>query len=132
MCVRVCGVHAVRVSVCLWEFPNALWFLKRMRSFKCLLHVQVIGCLVHGHTPNAHVFLNTEFSGETNTNIECLRRALEGVFTQRRADGKEVPVNLAIQMDNTTKDNKNRRYILCLCLLECVCVRAAMYQRSVR
>ena len=71
--------------------------------------MQVIGTLVHGQNPNAQVFLNTEFAGDTNANIECLRRVLKTVADTRRASGKDMPSHLYFQMDNTSKYNKNKK-----------------------
>jgi hypothetical protein len=73
---------------------------------------QVTACLVHGHDPNAHVFLSTQFAGDTNTNIECLKRVLENVSVTLASQEKPMPMNLAIQMDNTQKDNKNTKSAL--------------------
>jgi len=56
------------------------------------------------------VFLTTDFQGDTNSNVECLRRVMEAVASKLASKGKSLPVNVAIQMDNTQKDNKNRKY----------------------
>ncbi len=56
------------------------------------------------------MFLTTDFQGDTNSNVECLRRVMEAVASKLASKGKPLPVNVAIQMDNTQKDNKNRKY----------------------
>ncbi len=55
------------------------------------------------------MFLTTDFQGDTNSNVECLRRVM-AVASKLASKGKSLPVNVAIQMDNTQKDNKNRKY----------------------
>ena len=52
--------------------------------------------------PYGFFFQGKKFPSDTNSNLECLRRILEDLNIQ----GK-LPKKLYIQMDNTSKDNKN-------------------------
>ena len=63
------------------------------------LTVRVVGALVHTFKKLAYAFLVTDFTKETNTNIEVLRRVLD--------DQATLPPTLVLQLDNTTQENKN-------------------------
>ena len=61
--------------------------------------VRVIGALVHTFQKLSYAFLVTDFTKETNTNIEVLRRVLD--------DQAKLPPTLVLQLDNTSQENKN-------------------------
>ena len=63
------------------------------------LTVRVIGALVHTFQKLSYAFLVTDFTKETNTNIEVLRRVLD--------DQAKLPPTLVLQLDNTSQENKN-------------------------
>ena len=68
------------------------------------LTVRVIGALVHTAQKLSYAFLVTDFTKETNTNIEVLRRVLD--------DQAVVPPTLVLQLDNTSQENKTRTFSL--------------------
>jgi hypothetical protein len=72
----------------------------------------VMGALVHGRASYAFTYLNNIKHG-ANIVIECIHRILEDTATS--PDG--IPPILMIQLDNTTKQNKNQfivGYLSCL------------------
>ena len=83
------------------------------------LTVRVIGALVHRGTKLSYAFLVTDFTKETNTNIEVLRRILD--------DQEELPPTLMLQLDNTSQENKNSRLFAFLAEL----VEAGVFERII-
>ena len=67
--------------------------------------VRIIGAIVHGATKQAYTYLVTDFTKETNTNLEVLSR----VVSAQRAK-RQLPPVLVIQVDNTWQKNKNSRF----------------------
>ena len=61
--------------------------------------VRVVGALVHGVEKKSYAYLVTEYTKETNTNIEVLRQVLDAQ--------PKLPPTLVIQLDNTSQENKN-------------------------
>jgi hypothetical protein len=57
-------------------------------------------------TPYGFFFPGKRFQGDTNSNVECLRRILESIEMEK------LPSVLYIQLDNTCKDNKNYKFLL--------------------
>ena len=72
--------------------------------FSLLSFLRLIGGLVYRKLihPYGFFFPGKKFQCDTNSNMECLRRILEDLAKE----GK-LPKKLYIQMDNTSKDNKN-------------------------
>lgn len=66
------------------------------------LPVRVIGALVNTTRKLSYAYLVTEFTKETNTNIEVLRRTLDAQDM--------LPPTLILQLDNTWQENKNSRF----------------------
>ena len=66
--------------------------------------VRVIGAIAHSRDPDRtfYAYLVTNYTKETNTNIEVLRRILES--------RDSLPPTLVIQLDNTSQDNKNSHF----------------------
>ena len=62
---------------------------------------RVIGALAHSATKDAYAFLVSNFSKETNTMVEVLRRVLDS--------RESLPPVLVLQFDNTWQENKNSR-----------------------
>jgi hypothetical protein len=60
---------------------------------------RIIGALVQGAVKRAYAYLVTDFSKETNTMVEVLRRTLD--------DQDRLPPTLILQLDNTCQENKN-------------------------
>ena len=83
------------------------------------LVVRVVGALVHGPQKLAYAFLVTEFTKETNTNIEVLRRVLD--------DQEHLPPTLVLQLDNTSQENKNSHLFAFLAEL----VEAGVFERII-
>ena len=73
--------------------------------FHRLCPSRLIGGLVYEKTirPYGYFFPGKKWPCDTNSNLECLRRILEDIKARK---GK-LPKKLYIQMDNTSKDNKN-------------------------
>ena len=65
------------------------------------LPVRVVGAIAHGRTRQSHCFLVTNYSKETNSVVEALRRVLNAQET--------LPPTLVLQVDNTSQENKNSR-----------------------
>ncbi len=63
------------------------------------LPVRVIGAIVHGARKLAYAYLVTDFTKETNTSIEVLRRTIDAQ--------EKLPPTLIVQLDNTSQENKN-------------------------
>ena len=61
--------------------------------------VRVIGAIVHGAVKQTYAYLVTDFTKETNTMVEVLRRTLDAQAT--------LPPTLYLQLDNTSQENKN-------------------------
>ena len=55
-------------------------------------------------TNKYYAYISSEFQGNTNLNIECLRRTL---FDICQGDFSRLPPILFVQMDNTGRENKN-------------------------
>ncbi len=62
--------------------------------------------------PYGFFFQGKQFPGDTNSNLECFRRILEII-----EKGGKLPKKLYIQMDNTSKDNKNWYFFIYLAYL---------------
>ena len=72
----------------------------------------IMGGLVHGHRAYAYSYMRNVKHG-TNVTIEALHRILD----DHVKSGKTIPRTLYLQLDNTTKQNKNRfmiAYAACL------------------
>src|SRR5688572_25110101 len=65
-----------------------------------------MGALVHGHRAYAFSYMKNIKHG-ANVVIECLHR----ILLDMAANKKEIPETLYLQLDNTTKQNKNQ-YII--------------------
>jgi hypothetical protein len=61
--------------------------------------VRIVGAIVHGPVKKAYAYLVTEFTKETNTVLEVLRRVLE--------NQPKLGTTLVLQLDNTSQENKN-------------------------
>lgn len=67
-----------------------------------MLKVKLVGVLRHGDPNQAYVFtLKEDFASDGNLTIHCL---LSVLLTM---DIKSLPKKLMIQMDNTSRENKN-------------------------
>ncbi len=84
------------------------------------LPVRVVGALVHSARKLAYAYLVTDFTKETNTMIEVLRRTIDAQ--------EKLPPILILQLDNTSQENKNSHMFAFLAQLveakvfECVIV----------
>src|SRR4051812_5449013 len=82
-------------------------------SEKCMkFPLYIMGGLVHGHRAYAYSYMRNVKHG-TNVTIEALHRILD----DHVKSGKQIPRTLYLQLDNTTKQNKNRfmiAYAACL------------------
>ena len=67
--------------------------------------------LPDGIHPYGFFFPGARFPGDTNANLECLRRILEKTGVEK------LPRVLYIQLDNTAKDNKNFKLLKYLAYL---------------
>jgi len=68
------------------------------------LKTRVMGVIVHGAvTKKLGFFLTGEFLADSNVTIECLNRTLQLVGLSN------LPPVLHLQLDNTKKDNKNKK-----------------------
>src|SRR3569623_2150191 len=77
------------------------------------LKVRVIGTLAFSQQQEAHAHLVTpRFAGATNCNLEAQRRVLQSFSTR-----PFLPRYLHLQLDNTSKENKNNILIAFLLLL---------------
>ncbi len=63
--------------------------------------VRIVGGIAHTPVKQVFAFLITQFSKETNTMVECLRRILDAQ--------ESLPDTLVLQLDNTSQENKNTR-----------------------
>ena len=63
------------------------------------LPARVIGAIVHGARKLAYAYLVTDFTKETNTGLEALRRTIDAQ--------ENLPPTLILQLDNTSQENKN-------------------------
>ena len=73
-------------------------------SEKCMKNpLYLMGALVHGHRAYAFSYMKNIKHG-ANVVIECLHRILEDMVRSN----KPIPPTLYLQLDNTTKHNKNR------------------------
>jgi len=84
------------------------------------LKARVIGLLCHGRgkdkSSQPYIYLTTpRFNGSTNVNLEALRRTLEDLGLEK------LPPRLHVQLDNTSKDNKNNMYVLALIWVVSLC-----------
>ena len=69
------------------------------------LRVRCVGVIVHGKVNvKRGFFLTSQWSCDSNVTIECLVRTLESIGWHN------LPNTIFIQMDNTSKENKNERY----------------------
>jgi hypothetical protein len=59
-------------------------------------------------------FLSWEFAGNSNLNVECLRMVLDELC---EGDWSKLPRTLFLQLDNTSKDNKNNYVLSYLAML---------------
>ena len=76
------------------------------------LKLRLIGGLAYlpdGVHPYGFFFPGARFPADTNANLESLRRILEKTVEKVGAD--KLPRVLYIQLDNTTKDNKNYKFL---------------------
>jgi hypothetical protein len=82
---------------------------------KCIKNpLYIMGGLVHGHRAYAFSYLKNVKHG-SNITIECLHR----ILTDMKQSGKPIPKTIYLQLDNTTKQNKNRYLIAyAACLVE--------------
>ena len=69
--------------------------------------VQMIGCWVHGHECSFSMREEDVQKG-SNYVIEVIVRALGRVLAERRRQGRRRPINLWIQTDNASGENKNQ------------------------
>jgi len=68
------------------------------------LKVRLMGAIVHGkETKKYGYFLTSEYLTDSNVSIECLKRTLEHIGLDN------LPHTLYLQLDNTSKDNKNKK-----------------------
>ena len=81
--------------------------------------MRVIGALVHTAQKLSYAFLVTDFTKETNTNIEVLRRVLD--------DQAVLPPTLVLQLDNTSQENKNSHLFTFLAEL----IEAKVFERII-
>lgn len=63
------------------------------------LTVRIIGAICHGPIKKPYAYLITDYTKETNTVLEILRRVLE--------DQPQFGKTLVLQLDNTSQENKN-------------------------
>ena len=63
--------------------------------------VRIVGGIAHTEVKQVFSFLVTQYSKETNTMVECLRRILDAQAS--------LPDTLVLQLDNTSQENKNTR-----------------------
>lgn len=79
------------------------------------LRTHVTGVIVHTRAPHgklAFAFVDLlQFPNDSNLTLTLLLRALVSFCQQQ-----QLPENLYIQMDNTSRENKNR-YVLAFCTL---------------
>ena len=83
------------------------------------LPVRVLGAIVHGARKLAYAYLVTDFTKETNTGIEVLRRTIDAQ--------EKLPPTLILQLDNTSQENKNSRMFAFLAQL----VEAKVFERVI-
>ena len=66
--------------------------------------VHVAGIWCHGHSLQLGVS-TPEVPKDSNTNVETISRMIESVF----AKGRRLPHHLHLQLDNTSRENKNQK-----------------------
>jgi hypothetical protein len=77
-----------------------------------VLPVRIIGALKHGPVNEAYAYHITDYTKETNTVLEVLRRVLEAQ--------PQLGKTLVLQLDNTSQENKNSHMFSFLAeLVEC-------------
>lgn len=78
------------------------------------LDVHVTGVLVHGQWPYAMSYQWTDnFASDSNVTINVLLDVLQKVIDHRRKYHKPMPKTLYLQMDNCSRENKNK-YMLAI------------------
>lgn len=78
------------------------------------LDVHVTGVLVHGQWPYAMSYQWTDnFASDSNVTINVLLDVLQRIIDHRRKYNMPMPKTLYLQMDNCTRENKNK-YMLAI------------------
>ena len=83
------------------------------------LPVRVIGAIVHTARKLSYAYLVTDYTKETNTNLEVLRRTLDAQ--------EALPPTLVLQLDNTWQENKNSHFFAFVAEL----VEAKVFERVI-
>lgn len=82
------------------------------------LDVHVTGVLIHGHYPHAAAYEWTDnHLSDSNMTIHVLLDTIRQVFEHKRENGIPLPSVLYLQMDNCTRENKNKYLMSVLHLL---------------
>ena len=73
------------------------------------LDADMMGVLFHGPLKRIEVFLcPNSYTGGSNVVVHCLNDALKRMQTAYMTAGRPFPQKLHVQLDNTTKENKNQ------------------------
>ena len=109
MCVIIDGMDQAKINL-----PNTKHIAKSTSAL-WRLRTHVAGVIAHTRAPhgkNAFVFVDTlQFPHDSNLTLTLLLKSLASCSKQRSPSE-----NLYIQMDNTSRENKNR-YVLAFCAL---------------
>jgi hypothetical protein len=97
------------------ELPR---FLRTRSAFANLfrLRMALVGALTHGHQPGASAYLfPCDFPKDSSTTVQVVFNVLSEVKSLRES-GRLPPV-VYLQLDNTTRENKNKTMLAALFLL---------------
>jgi hypothetical protein len=84
----------------------------KLSSNMLKMPVYLMGALVHGYRAYGFTYLKNIKHG-SNIVLECLHHILCDVLATR----KHIPPIIFLQLDNTSKQNKNKYILACLCCL---------------
>lgn len=108
---RYCSICVDGADQSAFGLPHFATSTKNMRGRA--LRVRLIGILEHGSEKKLHLFTMTEeFQTGANHIIECVHR-----FIQERVRSGPLPPTLYVQLDNCSRENKNRYFFA---FLECL------------